>query len=189
MIPKENILKETKECPFKLMNPKIVSEKNLEYTPNIITHLEKNEVFVFGSNSSGFHGAGFAGFACRGVRDFNWRKDAWFLKAMRSPVGSFARKGKWAVYGISRGFQEGRYGCSYAIETIKKPGMKRSVSLEDIQNQIITFSKFAHSKKNIKFLVILIGSKLAGYSCEEIGDIFRMITFSNNVLLPKEYTH
>lgn len=32
----------------------------MKYTPEIITILKKNEVFVFGSNEAGYHGAGAA---------------------------------------------------------------------------------------------------------------------------------
>lgn len=32
----------------------------MRYTPENINHLEKNEIFVFGSNESGIHGAGAA---------------------------------------------------------------------------------------------------------------------------------
>ena len=35
----------------------------MEYTPEIITSLKANEVFVFGSNEAGIHGAGAAAFA------------------------------------------------------------------------------------------------------------------------------
>ena len=37
----------------------------MKYTPEIITSLEKNQIFVFGSNESGIHGAGAAAFAQR----------------------------------------------------------------------------------------------------------------------------
>lgn len=35
----------------------------MEFTPETITKLKKNEIFVFGSNESGIHGAGAAWFA------------------------------------------------------------------------------------------------------------------------------
>ena len=35
----------------------------MEYTPEIITSLKSNEIFVFGSNEAGIHGAGAAAFA------------------------------------------------------------------------------------------------------------------------------
>ena len=33
---------------------------NRKFTPNNITHLEENEIFVFGSNLAGLHGGGAA---------------------------------------------------------------------------------------------------------------------------------
>lgn len=38
---------------------------NRRYTPDRITRLEDNEIFVFGSNLSGSHGGGAAWLACR----------------------------------------------------------------------------------------------------------------------------
>ena len=38
---------------------------NREYTPEFITSLQPNEVFVFGSNIRGMHGGGAAAIACR----------------------------------------------------------------------------------------------------------------------------
>ena len=35
------------------------------FTPEFITHLEPNEVFVFGSNLGGFHGGGAAAIALK----------------------------------------------------------------------------------------------------------------------------
>lgn len=160
---------------------------NTKTTPINVTKLESNQVFVFGSNATGFHGAGAAGLACRGVRDFNWRGDQWFLNAMNSSVGSSERIGKWAIYGIARGFQQGREGMSYAIETTKRPGQKRSTSLSEIETQIITFLKYARDNPQLEFLVVQIGSKLAGYLPVEIRSLFLNKDIPNNVSLPKEY--
>lgn len=38
---------------------------NREYTPEFITELKPNEIFVFGSNIHGYHGGGAAAIACR----------------------------------------------------------------------------------------------------------------------------
>lgn len=38
---------------------------NREYTPERISELKENEIFVFGSNIHGYHGGGAASFACR----------------------------------------------------------------------------------------------------------------------------
>ena len=99
-----------------------------------ITTLAPHQVFVYGSNSTGFSGAGAAGLAVRGTSANTWRTDEWFLKAMRAPVGSPDRIGKWAVFGVARGWSQGREGMGYAIETIRHPGREwhRSVPLAEI---------------------------------------------------------
>ena len=161
---------------------------NREYTPENITELQENEVFVFGSNTTGFHGAGAAGFACRGDARNTWRQDEWFLAAMKAPIGSEKRVGKWAVYGVGRGFQVGREGKSYGIDTIKIPGQKRSTPLSDIKKQIEELNIFAKNNKQFKFLVTKIGSALAGYTVEEIRSLFVEVhQIEDNIILPIEY--
>ena len=159
-----------------------------KYTPENITKLEHNEVFVFGSNLTGFHGAGAAGLACRGDAKNTWRQDPWFLKAMKAPAGSPDRIGKWAVYGVGRGYQVGKEGASYGIDTIKFPGQKRSTPLSDIQQQLEDLAAFAHSHPEMIFLVTKIGSALAGYTVDEMRSVFvKVTTFPDNVILPIEY--
>lgn len=160
----------------------------MKYTPENIVSLEENEVFVFGSNATGFHGAGASGFACRNDARNTWRQDNWFLDALNSPQGSTKRIGKWAVVGVSRGLQAGNLGLSYAIETIKRPGLKRSTPLSNILDQIRELSLFAKEREDLTFLVTKIGSKLAGYTEEEIRDLFIQVTdLPKNVILPMEY--
>ena len=159
-----------------------------QLTPEKITSLKPNEVFVFGSNASGFHGAGSAGLACRGEAANTWRTDLWFLEAMRSPNNSPDRIGYWAIYGVSRGYQTGTTGQSYAIETIKKPGLKRSTPLSEIALQIKELADFALQHPHLIFLVTKIGSSLAGYSLTEIKEQFSgILNLPDNIILPKEY--
>ena len=135
---------------------------------NKITSLPSNCVFIFGSNSTGFHGAGAAGLACRGTAENTWRDDPWFNQAKNSPQGSPKRIGKWAVYGVPRGFQEGREGKSYAIETIRHPGMKRTTPIPEIEDQIVTLIHFAKAHPELEFLMTPVGAKYAGYTSEEM---------------------
>jgi hypothetical protein len=134
--------------------------------------LKENQVFIFGSNGSGFHGAGGAGLACRGESANTWRLDQWFLKAMKSPVGSPDRIGKWAIFGVARGFQQGREGASYAIQTVTKPGAKRSISLQEIAKQITDLYLFAEKHPELTFLISPIGEGYAGYTHEEMQDVW-----------------
>lgn len=140
-----------------------------------ITEVAPNECFVFGSNADGFHGAGAAGQACRGDGRNTWRDDAWFLAAQRAPVGSHARVGLWAVYGQARGFQQGREGCSYAIETIRRPGARRSTPLREIYHQVVDLVGFARTRADLIFVVTNIGERLAGYTTEELSVVWREV--------------
>lgn len=84
-----------------------------------ITSLSDDEVFVFGANLQGFHGAGSAGFASFGESGNVWRKHDYGSK----PDGW---KGLWNVKG-KIGAQVGRKGKSYALPTVTKCGAKCSL--------------------------------------------------------------
>lgn len=85
----------------------------------LITHLEPNEVFVFGANLQGFHGAGSAGYATFGESGNVWRKHGYD----KMPNGT---KGRWAVKG-KIGPMIGLEGKSYGLPTVTKCGAKRSL--------------------------------------------------------------
>jgi hypothetical protein len=137
-----------------------------------ITKLKPHQIFVFGSNSTGFHGAGSAGQACRGDSKNTWRTDPWFLEAKNSPTASQKRIGKWAVYGQARGFQKGTEGMSYAIETIKQPGMRRSTPLSEIKKQLKELLEFCHTNPQYEILMTPVGCGYSGYSAQEMKKIW-----------------
>lgn len=141
----------------------------------LITQLAPHEVFVFGSNAQGFHGAGAAGYACRGDARNNWRQDAWFLKAMDSSPNSPHRIGKWAVYGIARGFQHGREGASYAVQTIERPGLKRSTTRREIYSQLLDLWTFARISTHLSFLLTPLGESYSGWTHEEMAEVWRFL--------------
>ena len=134
-----------------------------------------NQVWVFGSNATGFHGCGGAGLACRGESYNTWRRDEWFLKAMQAPAGSPDRIGKWAIYGVARGYMEGSEGKSYAIQTIQKPGKKRSTSLQEIQKQLAEMWDFSAAHPELQFILTPIGEGYAGYSHKEMQEVWDWI--------------
>jgi len=87
-----------------------------------ITELKDDEVFVFGANVAGFHGAGSAGFATFGEPGNVWRNynyDAW-------PAGS---KGRWTVKGRT-GPMVGTQGKGYGLPTVTRCGAKRSLRID-----------------------------------------------------------
>ncbi len=136
------------------------------------TELADDEVFVFGSNEQGFHGAGAAGLACRGDARNNWRQDEWFIAALDNPTEIERRVGKWAVLGVGRGFQKGREGMSYAIATVTKPGAKRSITRRDIYHQLVDLWAFAKEHPERRFLIAPIGTGYAGWTHEEMQEVW-----------------
>lgn len=137
-----------------------------EYTPENITSLKPNEVFVFGSNTEGRHGAGAA-------------------KLAKDKFG--------AIYGQAEGLQ----GQSYGIVTKNLKEGKRSKNLDPkgeynaldyIDKQIGELISYATKNPNKKFYVTKLGTMLAGWTTEEIGEIWNSQgIIPNNIILPKEF--
>jgi hypothetical protein len=140
--------------------------KNLYYS-GMIESLNENEVFVFGSNLQGFHGAGSAGFASFNKPGNVWREEEYDKK----PNGW---KGKWNVKGIGEGFQEGTIGKSYALPTVIKAGHKRSLTLEQISENITRLYNFALDNPQWWFILAYKndGKNLNGYTFEEFSPLF-----------------
>ena len=94
--------------------------------------LSEDEVFVFGANSFGWHGAGAAGFASFGEIGNVWRECSYADKLN-------GWKGKWNEKG-KLGPQIGTEGKSYAIPTVTRAGAKRSIPLPEIKKSIEKFT-------------------------------------------------
>lgn len=125
-----------------------------------------DEVFVFGANTSGWHGAGSAGFASFGKAGNVWREFDYASK----PNGW---KGKWNVKGQSEGPMLGTEGKSYAIPTVTRAGAKRSIPLPEIKKSIEKFYNFAKSRPHLKFFVAQENKMgLNGYAPEELATIY-----------------
>ena len=149
-----------------------------------INKLNQEDVFVFGANLRGFHGAGAAGFASFNISGNVWRK----FNYNKYPNGT---KFKWNIKGTN-GFQEGTDGKSYAIPTIKFPGKKRSLSEYHIVKSISNFYIFAIQHPEYRFLVAYkCNSKnLNGYNDIEMAQMFKnSITtdIPSNVIFEKEF--
>lgn len=148
---------------------------------NYITKLESNEVFVFGSNKHGFHGAGSAGFASFNKSGNVWRDEDYGSK----PLGW---KGCWNVKGVAEGFQKGTIGRSYAIPTVIKPGMLKSISIEDISLSIKSLYAFALSQPQLMFLVAQ-DAKVGynGHSPEDMAKAFLVVKPPLNIYFYKPF--
>lgn len=154
-----------------------------EYTPENITSLKPNEVFVFGANTAGGHGGGTAGLAQRGTTSSNYTA---------LPVGT---KGKWAEYGVVDKLMQGTEGKSFGIVTKSasisgtnlKIGSKRSVPLSRIEESINALIKTANENPNLKFLVTKFGTNMAGFSIQEMKSLLENKKLPDNIILPKEF--
>ena len=111
-----------------------------------------SEIFVFGSNLAGIHGAGAA-------RDAVLRHGATYEKNVT------ARWGKRGQYGV------GMQGSSYAIPT--KDEWIRTLPIERIRPFVKEFIEFALAHPELKFNVVRIGCGLAGYKDAEMSPLFR----------------
>ena len=132
----------------------------------LVTELGTHEIFVFGSNLSGFHGAGSAGYASFGIMGNHWRKFDYASK----PDGW---RGKWNVKGRGEGLQHGTDGWSYALPTVTKAGAKRSRRPGEITDSIIKLYNCAR-RNGIWTFYIAQGAKqgLNGYSADEMASMY-----------------
>lgn len=78
----------------------------------------------------------------------------------------YARQKYGAIYGQG----QGRQGNSYAIPT--KDGRLKTLSLDTIADNIVTFLEYALEHPELKFKITPIGCGLAGYRRDEIKPLF-----------------
>lgn len=127
-----------------------------------ISNLDKNQIFVFGSNPVGIQGAGAALFAV---------KKGWCSpnEKMNNCISSS--------------------GKSYGIVTIQYPGKKRSKTLQEITENIHKLYKYAIENNNKEFLIAYTGSgrNLNGYSNKEMASCFASTSIPPNVIFEEQF--
>ena len=155
----------------------------IETHTGIIKILEYHEIFTFGSNLQGFHGAGAAGFATFGVFGNQWRKFNYGDK----PAGW---KGLWTVKGRSEGLQHGTNGWSYAIPTVEYPGARKSLPGSVIVANIQLFYTVAKRNPSWKFMVAYSSNSrnLNGYTPVEMARFFAEYEPPVNVIFEKGFS-
>ncbi len=124
--------------------------------------LKPKEVFVFGSNLSGRHGAG----------------------AAKTAALRFG-----AIYGQGYGLQGRSYGIPTKgfCSSMHSRFDAKTLSVSEIEKWINKFIKFADNNKDIIFLVTEIGCGLAGYLPEQIAPMFKKCLEMENVYLPRTF--
>ena len=130
------------------------------FTLQNITELKDNEIFVFGSNTMGKN------------------------------IGGAARVAQ-EKYGAEWGNAVGLKGQSYAIPTLRfsntELGYSDKLPLEEIGNHIKDYVEFAWDHQEYIFLTTLIGCGIAGFTIEEIGNLFVGLNLPDNLILPVEF--
>jgi hypothetical protein len=135
------------------------------YNTLFITTLADNQVFVFGANAQGFHGAGAAGYASFNEHGNVWREH----KYEEKPHGW---KGKWNQKGKT-GFMIGTEGKSYGLITVSRAGAKRSIPPDQLIKNIREFYEFADDHPHLEFIVAQRAEGgLNGYTGKEMAMFF-----------------
>lgn len=124
-----------------------------------IEELNPNQIFVFGSNTQGRHGAGTA-------------------KLCLNKYG--------AIYGQASGLQGKSYGLvTTNLTTYKFP----SRSPEEVLTEIKKFYKCAEENPELEFLVAYTaeGYNLCGYSSKQLANLFSAISIPENVIFEDKF--
>lgn len=129
-------------------------------TPEKINELDKYQIFVFGSNLAGVHGAGAA---------------------------KLAYDKMWTKHGVGYGsYIDGKtMSGSFAIPT---KGLDIEVlPLNWIEYYVKHFIKHAAARDMLTYLVTEIGCGLAGYTPEQIAPMFKEAVKYENIHLPQRF--
>lgn len=126
----------------------------------LITKLEPHQIFVFGSNTQGIHGAGAA---------------LWALK------------NAGAIWGQSKGLQGQAYGIITKDLNAKK---HPSISVGYILFQLKRLAVFAALYPDKEFLIAYAGNSvnLNGYTPKQMANMFSQIEWSENVIFEEEFS-
>ena len=128
-------------------------------TPESISKLGPDDVFVFGSNTAGIHGKGAA-------------------KLAQDRFG--------AIYGKGRG-HSGRSYAIPTRELGGNRALLRTLELKDIAGHVRDFLLYADECPELTFYVTKIGCGYAGYREDEIAPLFAGAEKMRNVVLPAEF--
>jgi len=133
-------------------------------SPKLIEQLEDGQIFVFGSNDQGRHGAGAA------------------YTALKKFGASYGR-GKGLV-GESYAIPTRKF-----IQDDSKNWQLVTLPVSEISTHINDFISFASVHKELDFLVTEVGCGHAGISHETIAPLFERAKDMPNIFLPEKFIH
>ena len=138
------------------------------FTPEKIESLNKNEIFVFGSNVQGEH---VGGAALAALKNFG----------AENGKGLGLQGQSYAIPTCIRVWQFNKH--NEPIFRVTEP----FDNVEQIKPYIKVFIDDAKAFKNLTFYVTKIGCGIAGFKISEIAELFRPCLEMENVVLPKEF--
>lgn len=132
--------------------------KHKTYT-GLVKSLKDNQIFVFGSNTEGRHGAGAA---------------------------KFARDYCGARYGQASGLQGRSYGI---ITKDLTQNIHPSISKDSIILQIQRLYQFAEDHQELEFLIAYsaTGANLNGYTSFEMAEMFNQKHIPKNIVFEEQF--
>jgi hypothetical protein len=136
----------------------------------MITSLNENQVFVFGSNPLGVNG--------------NPNKGT-------GGAALAALKNGWVKQGEKMDNKVSDSGKAYDLTTVTSPGAKRSMTPEQITSGIEKLYKLAYGNPQKQFLIAYTGktgNNLNGYSNQELADMFSAYVIPPNVIFEKDFS-
>ena len=133
---------------------------NDRITPEFVTSLKPNEVFVFGSNLQGMHAGGAA---------------------------RIAHQKFGAIYGQGVGMQGQSYAIP-TIQGLRVGEHSSGIGgVETIKPYVDEFIVYAKAHPEQQFLVTPIGCGIAGFESEDIAPLFEEATDVENISLPEVF--
>ena len=138
----------------------------------LISNLEENQIFVFGSNPVGINGN-----AAR----------------MTGGAALIANLNGWVIQNEILDNCVSITGKSYGITTVSYPGKRLSKTAKEIIQNISKFYDFALINPDKEFLVAYNGENptfrsLNGYSAEEMAAFFSRHTIPSNVVFEENFS-
>jgi len=145
--------------------------KNRTYT-GLITSLLENEVFVFGSNPEGIHGAGAAKVAATK-----------YYAIMGTGRGHMGQSYGLVTKNLSPNYYEKESGITYQMAGV------RSVSKTQIMVNIIELYLYAVKHPELDFLIAYtLAPNLNGYTSEEMAEMFSILPIPDNIIFNDEFS-
>lgn len=138
----------------------------------ILSTLKQRDIFIFQTNENGFHGGGSAGWAFMGKAS-GWERNKNFQEQWNSGKKS---RGLFAILRQSSGLMAGTDGIGWGICTCVTAVQPRSVPLDEIKEQLKELYSYTVRKPFLQFIFAPIGTGHAGYSQNEMWDLYISVT-------------